>query len=101
MDVGVEAARVGDDGVELRLGEHVRAVGSSLGSDPDAGRPSLGVRGAYVVKSTPRAGMDQSRTATELGISPPPLDDTVRDTVSWLVASGHVPAKAAGRRAQP
>ena len=55
----------------------------------------------YILKSMPRAGTDQSRTRAELGVSPPPLDDTLRDTVAWLVAAGHLSAKAAGRLALP
>ncbi|MDP9135570.1 MAG: NAD-dependent epimerase/dehydratase family protein [Actinomycetota bacterium] len=55
----------------------------------------------YILKSMPRAGTDQSRTRAELGVSPPRLDDTLRDTVEWLVAAGHLPAKAAGRLAAP
>jgi dihydroflavonol-4-reductase len=63
------------------------------------GRLPLGYEPAYVLKSMPRAGTDQSRTRAELGLSPPALGATLRDTVAWLVAAGHLPAKAAGRLA--
>jgi dihydroflavonol-4-reductase len=40
---------------------------------------------------------DDSAARTELGIEPTPLRDTVADTVRWLVESGRVPARRAGR----
>jgi hypothetical protein len=51
----------------------------------------------YILKSMPQARSDQSRTLADLGVSPPPLDNTLRDTVAWLVAAGHLTARAAGR----
>ncbi len=65
------------------------------------GRLPLSYEGPVILKSTPRAGTDQSRTSAELGVSPPPLDRTLRDTVTWLVATGQLPTKAAGRVAVP
>jgi len=49
----------------------------------------------YVLHSTPRT--DSSRTRAELGVEPPPAEQSLRDTIAWLVAAGHLPAKAAGR----
>jgi nucleoside-diphosphate-sugar epimerase len=40
---------------------------------------------------------DDSTARTELGVEPTPLQDTVADTVRWLVESGRVPARRAGR----
>lgn len=40
---------------------------------------------------------DDSAARTEFGIEPAPLRDIVTDTVRWLVESGRVPARRAGR----
>jgi nucleoside-diphosphate-sugar epimerase len=42
-------------------------------------------------------GTDPSRAREELGVEPPPVEQTLADTIAWLVAAGHIPAKAAGR----
>jgi hypothetical protein len=67
----------------------------ALGPDGPAGDTP------YILKSMPRAGTDHSRTRAELGVSPPPLHNTLCDTVAWLVAAGHLSAKAAGRLGVP
>jgi dihydroflavonol-4-reductase len=41
-------------------------------------------------------GSDDSRTHVELDLRPPPLDDTLTDTIRWLVEAGHLPARFAG-----
>lgn len=41
--------------------------------------------------------MDDRAAREELGVQPPPLEETVRDTVVWLVESGRLPARYAGR----
>ena len=64
-------------------------------------RLPLSYEAAYILTSMPRAGTDHSRTREELGVSPPPLDHTLRDTIAWLVAAGHLSANAAGRSAVP
>ncbi|WP_162599926.1 SDR family NAD(P)-dependent oxidoreductase [Nocardioides solisilvae] len=43
--------------------------------------------------------VDASRTAAELGIPGRPLEESVADTVRWLVEAGHLPRRAAGRLA--
>ena len=42
------------------------------------------------------AESDDSATRTDLGIAPRPLDDTLRDTVAWMAASGVVTRRQAG-----
>jgi nucleoside-diphosphate-sugar epimerase len=59
-------------------------------------RLPLGYEGPYILSATPAAGTDSSRTREELGVEPPPLEQTLADTIAWLVAAGHLPAKAAG-----
>jgi dihydroflavonol-4-reductase len=41
--------------------------------------------------------MDNSPARTELGIQARPLDETFRDTTLWMVRSGRLPARYAGR----
>lgn len=60
-------------------------------------RLPLGYEGPYILSATPATGTDSSRTRDELGVEPPPLEQTLTDTIAWLVAAGHLPAKAAGR----
>jgi dihydroflavonol-4-reductase len=43
--------------------------------------------------------VDASRTTELLGVRERPLLETVADTVRWMAAAGHIPAKAAGRAA--
>jgi dihydroflavonol-4-reductase len=57
----------------------------------------LGYEGPYILPSTPATGTDSSRSREELGVEPPPVEQTLADTIAWLVAAGHLPAKAAGR----
>ena len=40
---------------------------------------------------------DAGATTTELGISGRPLEESLRDTIRWMVEAGHLSAKAAGR----
>lgn len=60
-------------------------------------RLPVGYEGPYILSSTPRSGTDTSRTRSELRVSPPPLEQTLRDTVAWMVTAGHLPKKSAGR----
>jgi nucleoside-diphosphate-sugar epimerase len=41
--------------------------------------------------------MVDSATRTELGIQPRPFEETIRDTLVWMVESGHISRRAAGR----
>ena len=59
-------------------------------------RLPVGYEGPYILASTPAAGTDSSRTESDLGITPPPLDRTLHDTVAWMVQAGHLPHTAAG-----
>jgi nucleoside-diphosphate-sugar epimerase len=60
-------------------------------------RLPLGYEPPYILKSMPPTGTDSSRTREELGVEPPPVERTLADTIAWLVAAGHLSAKAAGR----
>jgi hypothetical protein len=62
-------------------------------------RPRLpfGAQGSWIVWHC--RGSDDSRTLAELDLRPPPLDETLRDTIRWLVEAGHLPTRCAGRAA--
>jgi nucleoside-diphosphate-sugar epimerase len=62
-------------------------------------RPRLpfGAQGSWIVWHC--RGSDDSRTLAELDLRPPPLDETLRDTIRWLVEAGHLPTRFAGRAA--
>jgi len=45
--------------------------------------------------------VDDGPARTELGVAPAPFDRTVLDTVVWLVESGRMPARYAGRALGP
>ena len=45
--------------------------------------------------------VDDGPARTELGVAPAPFDRTVRDTVVWLVESGRMPARYAGKALGP
>lgn len=57
---------------------------------------AAGYEGPHILGATPRAGTDSSRTHAELGAAPPPLEKTLRETVQWLAADGHLSDKEAG-----
>lgn len=59
-------------------------------------RLAAGHEGPYILAATPPTGTDSSRTRTELGVTPPPLEETLDETLRWLVQSGHLPPRAAG-----
>ena len=42
------------------------------------------------------AGTDDSRTRQELGVMPPPLEQTLTDAIIWMVQAGHLSARHAG-----
>ena len=41
--------------------------------------------------------VDYSATVEDLGIQGRSLEDSLRDTIRWLVDAGHLSARAAGR----
>ena len=91
-------------GTETVLGAARRA-----GVDPIVGvRPAHGwsaadparegaacVRGGLHRHAGPKT--DDSRTAAELGLQPPPLEETLADMIRWMVEAGRIPANAAGK----
>ncbi len=62
-------------------------------------RLTAGYEGPYILGATPRAGTDSSRTRAELGAIPPPLEETLQETVQWLATDGHLAAKTTGATA--
>jgi nucleoside-diphosphate-sugar epimerase len=54
-------------------------------------------QGAWII--TKCAGTDDTATRAELGIEPPPLEQTLADTVRWMVQAGRLPPKLAGELA--
>jgi nucleoside-diphosphate-sugar epimerase len=44
-------------------------------------------------------GTDSSTAGKELGVAPPPLEETLGDTIRWMVEAGHLPPRLAGRLA--
>jgi nucleoside-diphosphate-sugar epimerase len=48
----------------------------------------------YLALQDPRC--DNSRTWSELGVTPRPLRETVRDTILWLHREGHLSARDVG-----
>jgi dihydroflavonol-4-reductase len=57
-------------------------------------RLPFGHQGAWII--TRGARTDDSATRRELGVEPPPLDQTLADTIRWMVQAGHLPPKLAG-----
>ena len=45
--------------------------------------------------------MDDTAARRQLGVEPPPLAETLRDTVAWMAQAGHISRRAAGRALQP
>ncbi len=58
-------------------------------------RLPLGYQAPWIV--THFRGTDSSRAGKELGVEPPPLDETLADAIRWMVEAGHLPARFAGR----
>jgi hypothetical protein len=44
---------------------------------------------------------DDTSARTELGVDPLPFEQSLRDTVVWLVESGRMPSRYAGRALEP
>lgn len=57
-------------------------------------RLPFGHQGAWIVTHCP--GTDDTTARQELGLEPPPLEQTLADTIRWMVKAGHLPAKRAG-----
>ena len=72
------------------------ASGRAMDSLQRVTRPRLpfGHQGAWTV--TRCAGTDDSAARQELGIEPPPLEQTLSDTIHWMVHAGHLPTTLAG-----
>jgi nucleoside-diphosphate-sugar epimerase len=51
-------------------------------------------QGSWLV--TQCRGADDTTTREELGITPPPLEQTLAETIRWMVQRGHLPARLAG-----
>jgi dihydroflavonol-4-reductase len=45
-------------------------------------------------------GTDDTTARDEFGVKPPPLEETLIDTIHWMVEAGHLPARLAGKLAQ-
>ena len=57
----------------------------------------FGYQGTWIV--TQCRGTDDAPARQELAIEPPPLDQTLADTIRWMVQDGHLPARLAGNLA--
>jgi nucleoside-diphosphate-sugar epimerase len=57
-------------------------------------RLPFGHQGTWIV--THGRSTDDTATRDELGIEPPPLEQTLEDTIRWMVKAGHLPPKLAG-----
>jgi dihydroflavonol-4-reductase len=57
-------------------------------------RLPIGYQGPWII--TRYAGADDTPTRQELGIEPPPLQQTLTDTIRWMVQAGRLPARLAG-----
>jgi hypothetical protein len=60
-------------------------------------RLPFGHQGAWII--TKCAGADDTATRAELGIEPPPLEQTLADTIRWMVQADRLPPKLAGELA--
>jgi nucleoside-diphosphate-sugar epimerase len=64
-------------------------------------RLPFGQQASWIVTYCPGIDNAAARTAREeLGVEPPPLEETLGDTIRWMVEAGHLSAKIAGRLAQ-
>jgi nucleoside-diphosphate-sugar epimerase len=57
-------------------------------------RPPFSHQGSWIV--TQCRGADDTATREELAITPQPLEQTLAETIRWMVQSGHLPARLAG-----
>jgi dihydroflavonol-4-reductase len=59
------------------------------------GKAPLAFEGIYIATQDPRT--DDARSAAELGVEAPPLEDTLTDMIRWMAEAGRIPARAAGK----
>jgi nucleoside-diphosphate-sugar epimerase len=57
-------------------------------------RLPFGHQGAWII--TRGARTDDAATRRELGVEPPPLDQTLAETIRWMVQAGRLPPRLAG-----
>jgi dihydroflavonol-4-reductase len=57
-------------------------------------RPPFSHQGSWVV--TQCRGADDTATREDLRITPPPLQQTLAESIRWMVESGHLPERLAG-----
>jgi hypothetical protein len=57
-------------------------------------RPPFSHQGSWLV--TQCRGADDTATREALGIAPPPLEQSLAETIRWMVESGHLPERLAG-----
>ena len=57
-------------------------------------RLPFGHQGPWII--TQCAGTDDTATRRELQIEPPRLEQTLADTIRWMVQARHLPASLAG-----
>jgi nucleoside-diphosphate-sugar epimerase len=60
-------------------------------------RLPFGYQGPWIVTHCP--GIDNTTTRERLGVEPPPLEETLGDTIRWMVEAAYLPARLAGRLA--
>jgi dihydroflavonol-4-reductase len=77
-------------------GSLARASGRAMDALQRLARTRLpvGHQGPWII--TRCAGTDDTTTRQELGIEPPRLEQTLADTIRWMVQAGHLPARLAG-----
>jgi dihydroflavonol-4-reductase len=61
-------------------------------------RLPFGYQGPWIV--THCLGAEDTTARDELGVQPPPLEETLSDTIRWMVQAGHLPARLAGKLAR-
>ncbi len=59
------------------------------------GKAPLAFEGIYIATQDPKT--DDSSTTAELGVEPPPLEETLTDMIRWMVEAGRIPTRASGR----
>jgi nucleoside-diphosphate-sugar epimerase len=61
-------------------------------------RPPFGYQEPWII--TRCRGTDDTTARDELGVEPPPLEETLGATIRWMVEAGHLPARLAGKLAE-
>jgi nucleoside-diphosphate-sugar epimerase len=60
-------------------------------------RLPFGYQGSWVITNC--RGSDDTMTREEFGLQPPPVEETLGDTIRWMVRAGHIPRRVAGKLA--